>query len=235
MLEVSANGYVQIPATQPLLILATCQKPPEELPPALLNFFQPHSPAATSASCHPSQQSHDHMLTNGNHSLTASLTNHAGTFGSSQVIVVESEAEAASAGSWQEAVSRSAEAAAHAVAAAAALSLQQTLLELLSAASDVSHGNPCGAQNPLCSPNRPGQSWNGPDAEAHRSDRKAMCENGPQSHSGGKGPVPAHPKKIASRGAKAVNENELHQGLQLHAEVGHCSCAQVCCRKATVL
>lgn len=175
------------------------------------------------------------MLTNGNHSLTATSTNHAGALGSSQVIVVESEAEAASAGSWQEAGRRFAEAASHAVAAAAALSLQQKLLELPSTASVVPHGNPSGARNPIPSQVRPGQSLISPDVEADRSDRKAMCENGPLSHCGGQGPASAHPEEVASRGAKAVNENELQQGLQLHAEVGHCSCAQVCCRKATVV
>lgn len=216
---VSANACVQIPATQPLLILATCQKPPEELPPALLNFFQPHSPPPTSASRGPSQQSDDHRLSDSNHSLNAIGTTHAE---SSQVIVVESEAEAASAGRWQEAVSRSAEAAAHAVAAAAALSLEQKLLELSSATSSqqVLHGSSLDAQNPVRSQIRPGQFLNGPDAEADGADRKVMCDNGPLSQYGVKPPVPTRSKETASRGAKAVNENELHHGLQLHAEVG---------------
>ena len=127
---------LQVPATQPLLVLATCQRPPEELPPVLLNFFQLHSPAATSASCCPTQHFNNQMLTHGSTSFTVTSSSHAGTVGSSQVIVMESEEDAAAAGSWQEAVSRSAEAAAHAVAAATAFSVQQKLLEQAFAASN---------------------------------------------------------------------------------------------------
>ena len=217
---------VQVPATQPLLILATCQRPPEELPPVLLNFFQPHSPAATAAVSHPSQHSHDNMVTDGSNNLTTGPIHHAGSVASSQVIVIESEAEAeaATAGSWHEAVNRSAEAAAHAVAAAAAFSFQQKLLRQAFAASNqqVSHGSPFNAQNPSSSQVRPGQSLNGPVAEADRADGKVWHDGVALGHGEGKDPVQAGRMEAASKGAKAVNENELQHGLQLHAEVGLC-------------
>ena len=216
---------VQVPATQPLLILATCQRPPEELPPVLLSFFQPHSPAAASAWCRPSQHSNDSMLTRGNNSVSVTSTHHAGTVASSQVVVMESEAEAA--GSWQEAVRWSAEAAAHAVAAAAAFSFQRKLLEQASPASNpqVSHDSPLNAANPISSQMRPGQSLNGPVAEADTADRKALHDGAALGHCEGKGSVQPGSKEAASKGGKAVNENELQHGLQLHAEVrALCDC-----------
>lgn len=227
---------MQVPATQPLLVLATCQRPPEELPPVLLNFFQPHSCAPTSAFCHPSQHSNDHMLNHGNTSLRASSTNHAGTVRSSQVIVLESEAEAAVAGSWQEAVSRSAEAAARAVAAAATFSFQHKLQEQVLAASNqqVSHDSPPNAASPSSSQMTPRQGLNGPVAEADRADRKASLDGMALDDSEAGDPVQLCPKEGASKGAKAVNENELQQGLHLHSEVGLYVTAEVHCRKARI-
>ena len=153
---------------------------------------------------------------------TVTATHHAGTVRSSQVIVMESEAEAAVAGSWQEAVSRSAEAAAHAVAAAATFSFQQKLLEQMLAASNqqVSPSSPPYAEGPSSSQIRPEQSLNGPVAEADRADRKAWLDGAALDHSEGLDPMQPGSKEAASKGTKAVNENELQQGLQLHAEVG---------------
>ena len=161
-------------------------------------------------------------------------SSHASTVGSSQVIVMESKADAA-AGSWQEAVSRSAEAAAHAVATAAAFSFQQKLLEQVFAASSqqVSQGSPPNAENPSSSRMRPGQSLNSPVAEADRAGRKAYLDGAALGHSECKDPVQARPQEAASKGVKAVNENELQQGLQLHAEVRLCAIADVYWKSTT--
>ena len=224
----------QIPATQPLLILATCQRRPEELPPVLLTFFQPDSPAATSAHHSPSQHLNNQAFTNGTDSPKVTSTKLASNLWSSQVIVMESGAEAASAGSWQEAANRSAEAAAHAVAAAAVFSFQQKLLDLAPAVSnqEVSHGAASRvSKNPSSNTARTGQSLEGPSVEADGADGMVACEGHSLGHCGSGAGVRAHPKEGASRGAKAVNENELQQGLELHAEVGLWQVAEVCGRK----
>ena len=69
---------------------------------------------------------------------------------------------------------------------------------------------------------RPGQSLNSCVADADRADSKASRDGAALGHAGGRDPVQPRPKEAASKGAKAVNENELQQGLQLHAEVGLC-------------
>lgn len=223
-----AYACMQIPATQPLLILATCQRHPEELPPVLLNFFQPQPPVATSAHYSPSQ--HDYTLThqsfNGPQASSAKQVN---SVGSCQVIVMESGAKAAPAGSWQEAVSRSAEAAAYAVAVAAAFSFQQKLLELASVlvgkegllGSGPRAFHSCNGQSI-----RPGHSPKGLDADAGRALGPAegatvQCEV----------EIEQNPRKVASLGGGAVNENELQRGLELHAEVGFCTFARSWCEK----
>lgn len=146
---------------------------------------------------------------------------------------MECGTEMASAGSWQEAVSRSAEAAAHAVAAAAAFSFRQKLLELASvqAGRQGSLGNsPRAVQTHNDPSTKPGHCLNSPHADAGRAVGRAPAE-GATSGCCEVEDVQLGPKEVAGLGDKAVNENELQLGLELHAEVGFCTFA--CTRCAT--
>ncbi|KAL3131265.1 hypothetical protein ABBQ38_000562 [Trebouxia sp. C0009 RCD-2024] len=134
---------------------------------------------------------------------------------------MECGTEMASAGSWQEAVSRSAEAAAHAVAAAAAFSFRQKLLELASvqAGRQGSLGNsPRAVQTHNDPSTKPGHCLNSPHADAGRAVGRAPAE-GATSGCCEVEDVQLGPKEVAGLGDKAVNENELQLGLELHAEV----------------
>ncbi len=131
---------VQIPATQPLLVLATCQCSPEQLPPVLLRFFQSQSAVVTSARTNPNStlciptaagstdtasDTHDKQASRPHGSSCVSS--------SSRVVVVGSQP--ASSSSWQEAIHRTAEAAANVVASAAASVLHSQLLERIHTAA----------------------------------------------------------------------------------------------------
>ena len=121
---------VQIPATQPLLVLATCQRSPKQLPPVLLRFFQTQSAVVTSAHttfvstlCNPTAA--------GSNTVSIATEKQAsrphGSSSSSRVIAVG--VEAASSSSWQEAIHRAAEAAANVLASAAASVFHSQLVE----------------------------------------------------------------------------------------------------------
>ena len=123
---------VQIPATQPLLVLATCQRSPEQLPPVLLRFFQTQSAVVTSARttfnstlCNPTAAGSNTVSIATEQQ--ASRPHGSSSSSSSRVIVVG--LEAASSSSWQEAIDRTAEAAANVVASAAASVFQSQLVE----------------------------------------------------------------------------------------------------------
>ena len=132
---------VQIPATQPLLLLATCQRSPKQLPPVLLRFFQTQSALVTSAHKHPNStccvplaagsttasDTHDKQASPPHGSSCISSTS------TSRVIVVD--CQAASSSSWQEAIHRTAEAAATVVASAAASVFHSQLLERIRTAA----------------------------------------------------------------------------------------------------
>ena len=190
---------LQIPATQPLVVLATCQLSPEELPPVLLSFFQALSSCPTTSSRKPSQQQLAHVDTEVTQSAASEGAKPDSTVRSSDVIQFASEVE--SAGSWSEAVTLTAEAAARHVASASVLSLHCKLVQAASAATQL--------------PAHSGLLQNSPrpvagEAGVMQSNVSlAQAEHGavPQLRGG------------ASKGARAVNVNELQQGFKLHAEV----------------
>ena len=210
---------MQVPATQSLLVLASCERGCEELPPALLAFFQTQASTATSSSHAPSQHLSTHLMT---HTSATALSNCGGSVASSKVIAVGSEAE--TAGSWQKAADRAANAAAATVASAAAFRFQG---QLSKAASEKIHhavhvGLP-GNRSSVCEDPRSsagpcsGQSQGAPRAVGDIVAANGLSEAAEASAQPWLG--------RASRGAKAVNENELQQGLALHAEVSlhrHC-------------
>ena len=231
---------MQIPATQPLLILATCQRRPEQLPPVLLNFFQGQSAAATSDSINTSQ-------------LCCGATALSSTGGdrplqhyssSSSVVVVGSEVEPAE--SWQEAAHRTGKAAVHAVASAAAHSFHCQLLAKARAAMSHTDLTPLGAafSNPRAredtNADSPGQIPTSPRpiAEAgHGTEQAGLLgpgqtgqaapvatadngqqDNGHERHDG-KGHSGQFGCSLDSSHMAVVNEKDLQLGLKLHAEV----------------
>ena len=154
----ASNDYayvMQIPSSQPLLVLATCKCSPWELPPVLLNFFAttsgalPKAPAeqagldrashqSNSSGAQPKAQIEQAHLNRTSNQISspdaveqdvkageAAMLNKASNYKSSSVIVLSSEAR--SQYSWDAAVTRSAQAAANAVAVSAVEQLQQHL------------------------------------------------------------------------------------------------------------
>ncbi|KAL0019633.1 hypothetical protein WJX77_006506 [Trebouxia sp. C0004] len=131
----------QIPATQPLLVLAICQRSPEQLPPVLLRFFQSHAAVVPSAHTNPNStlcnctaagiimtsDVTDKQALQPHDSSCSSISSISSISSSSRVIVVAPQA--ASTSSWQEAIHRTAEAAANVVASAAASVFHSQLLE----------------------------------------------------------------------------------------------------------
>ena len=130
------SRVLQIPATQPLLVLATCQRSPEQLPPVLLRFFQTQSAVVTSerttfnSTSFKSTAPGSIMISDANDQQASRPHNSrciSSSSSSSRVIVVG--LEAASSSSWQKAIHRTAEAAANVVASAAASVFHSQLLE----------------------------------------------------------------------------------------------------------
>ena len=124
-------GYAtQIPASQPLLVLATCKCSPQELPPVLLNFFNTTSSTLPKADA---LELKSKTASNTNSSSGAfdkepceqAEFHKASSCKSSSVILLSSEA--LSQHSWDAAVTRSAQAAANAVASTSVAQLQQHL------------------------------------------------------------------------------------------------------------
>jgi len=237
---------VQIPAAQPLLVLATCQRSPEQLPPVLLRFFQSQSAVVTSASttfnstlCNPTAAG----------SITISDANDQqasrphGSSSSSKVIVVG--LEAASSSSWQEAIRRTAEAAANVVASAAASVFHSQLVERIRTAASQT-GSTMAGQNWGSSgvaDEGEEQGW----VRGTSGSEKAVAELQAETHQEGSEPAASGrlaetsghlpkgwgqleevPGQVTAAGANrsagkghqaAVNKNDLQKGLKLHAEV----------------
>lgn len=212
---------VQIPSTQPLLILATCQRSPEALPPVLSSFFQSQSAAATAAGSNPGQFSP--CLSSDTIGFDCKVQHHSST--SSSVIVMGTEVE--SEGSWQEAAHRTAEAAAQTVASAAAHSFQRQLLDK----AITNHSTPALSNS---RPNRPPAG-----AQAAQVASSSRAVHDPLiSHNAANGLVGQ--RQLGQTGARqptsegqvlnfgkghgaAINANDLQQGLKLHAEVTLCA------------
>ena len=129
------SRVLQIPATQPLLVLATCQRSPEQLPPVLLRFFQTQSAVITSARTtfnsifFKSTAPGSIMISDANDQQASRPHNSRCISSSSSSRVIVVGLEAASSSSWQKAIHRTAEAAANVVASAAASVFHSQLLE----------------------------------------------------------------------------------------------------------
>lgn len=161
------------------------------------------------------------------HEPMAALSRHAGSAASSGVIAMGSEAEPAS--SWQQAANRAAEAAAVTIAAAAASRFRAEISQATAASTQ--HVIQVGPLGNACEDT----SSSAAHCPRHlqgvpRAVGDNLAANGLSEPAGsGLAATEAAPQtRLAetSRGAKAVNENELQQGMALHAEVGlheHCT------------
>lgn len=231
---------MQIPATQPLLILATCQRSPEELPPLLLHFFQSQSAAAGKLP----RQLQPNSVAAGTNDIGidrgTSIDDSScmpGSSGSSSSRVIVMGSEMVSESNWQDAAHRTAEAAACMMASAAASALHRDLLAKMSHAASQRH-SPSGtrghAQERLnSSPGRAedqqGQISGGPRAapvpvksiEAAEVSLLGYSQEAEGSGVHTSGPLAgAGPNRSAGKGQGLVlNKNDLQQGLKLHAEV----------------
>ncbi len=126
---------LQIPATQPLLVLATCQRSPEKVPPVLLRFFQTQSALVTSARTTSSSARRNPTAVGSIMTSDALDTQASRPRGSSSSRVIVVGLETASSSSWQDAIHRTAEAAANVVASAAASVFHSQLLERICTAA----------------------------------------------------------------------------------------------------
>lgn len=232
---------MQIPATQPLLILATCQRSPEELPPLLLHFFQSQSAAAgklprqlqPNSVAAGTTNATDVVLDRGMSTNDSSCIPNNSS--SSEVFVMGSEMVSES--SWQEAAHRTAEAAACMMASAAAAALHSHLLDQMSSAASQQHLPPGTRSHADALPSSSSGRAEGQQGQISGSPRAAPVpvksseaaevsllghsQEAEQSDVHTSGPLAgAGPNRSAGEGQGLVlNKNDLQQGLKLHAEV----------------
>lgn len=217
---------LQIPASQPMLVLASCMRPTAELPPDLLSFFDGlSSDAATAAILTSAAAVHSDSIP---HPTDAKCQKAKAQQSKSSMTIALSAAQLPPS-IWQEAAGRCAEAAAHHVAAVAAGQLQQRLLQQMQGtgcdadaaeamgtmtdAGQSTRGRPCqqgqGAQG------RPSQQ--GQELSIGANQQGQVAEALGNTSRSGEGLQHRDSGKIPQ-----MNANDLQKGLHLHAEVRCC-------------
>lgn len=200
---------MQVPASQPLLVLATCQCPADQLPSDMINFFQTHPCPVPTAAASPSASADAAFCsTEQNASGPAGKMQHH----ASSAVVSTSAAEELHS-SWQDAVSRSAEAAARTVAAAAAQHFHKKLLQQL---PDSSLGTLCQVET------------------SSSSGQQVLTQQGQNGEaSGTQRDTQVGLEQTAFKGS-LLNANAMQKALRLHAEVSHL-CSLACLTQQTVV
>lgn len=219
---------LQIPASQPLLVLASCMRPTAELPPDLFSFFNGLSSDATATNPTTAAAVHSDSIP---HPTVAKCQKVEAQQSKSSMTIALSAAQLPPS-IWQEAAGRCAEAAAHHVAAAAAGQLQQRLLQQLQdTGSDADNAEMMGTVTDAGQSTRGRPCQQGQDAQGRPSQQEQELDMGANQQ----GQLAEAPGDTSGSGEGLqhkdsgkiphMNANDLQKGLHLHAEV---RCSEPC-------